>query len=255
MKKIILFVAVVMCFVGCSQNDDIEVQDLYKDVAEAPSTEVDSVELIYNLSMFRIQKEVTNIVKDIEAETGYKYRFKEKTIYNLVLFMKTLPESYIKEKYIETRGRADQKEASYNQNLADFIEATSQEDADYLDVFLDDYVEYGGNSIEYVTSAASSHPKIKYLIAYEAAMIDDHVFNRENGDGRVLVTGDVCADRMLNQLGDKIPMIIVDEIAGEVLADIPYVGMVLRLALSGVDVAELWQILHDYYKCKATVVS
>lgn len=251
MKKIILFVAVVMCFVGCSQNDDIEVQDLYKDVAEAPSTEVDSVELIYNLSMFRIQKEVTNIVKDIEAETGYKYNFKEKTLYNLVLFMKTLPESYIEEKYIETRGRADQKEASYNQNLADFIEATSQEDADYLDVFLDDYVEYGGNSIEYVNSAASSHPKIKYLIAYEAAMIDDHVFNRENGDGRVLVTGDVCADRFWRQVKDEIPHTIIEEVGGTLLMTIPPIGTPVDNLLKFIDAVKLWKMLHEYNMCRA----
>lgn len=251
MKKIILFVAVVMCFVGCSQNDDIEVQDLYKDVAEAPSTEVDSVELIYNLSMFRIQKEVTNIVKDIEAETGYKYNFKEKTLYNLVLFMKTLPESYIEEKYIETRGRADQKEASYNQNLADFIEATSQEDADYLDVFLDDYVEYGGNSIEYVNSAASSHPKIKYLIAYEAAMIDDHVFNRENGDGRVLVTGDVCADRFWRQVKDEIPHTIIEEVGGTLLMTFPPIGTPVDNLLKFIDAVKLWKMLHEYNMCRA----
>lgn len=240
-----------MCFVGCSQNDDIEVQDLYKDVAEAPSTEVDSVELIYNLSMFRIQKEVTNIVKDIEAETGYKYNFKEKTLYNLVPFMKTLPESYIEEKYIETRGRADQKEASYNQNLADFIEATSQEDADYLDVFLDDYVEYGGNSIEYVNSAASSHPKIKYLIAYEAAMIDDHVFNRENGDGRVLVTGDVCADRFWRQVKDEIPHTIIEEVGGTLLMTFPPIGTPVDNLLKFIDAVKLWKMLHEYNMCRA----
>ncbi len=204
--------------------------------------------------MLCIQKEVSDIVKDIESETGCKYGFKEKTLHNLLLFMKTLPESYIEEKHMATRGRLDQKEASFNRKYLDFVEATSQEDADYLDVFLDDYVEYGGNSIEYVTSAASSHPKIKYLIAYEAAMIDDHVFNRENGDGRVLVTGDVCADRFWQQVKDEIPHIIIEEIGGTLLMTFPPIGEPVDKVLKFIDSAKLWKMIYDYNMCRLTIV-